>query len=288
MAAPLETLHLVFGSPDAQGHRRALVIERQVLANLIALLKAQGIDPLGIHADADLLGADQPRALWLEGRWLSGGHGGPWLVASPQAVEVLVGQLPPMARQAEPAVAGQTLYNQTVDSAFHTFIQGRAQALDLRQGPFRRRRSVVPWPSLAGGALLAFAMVCLAEHLRVEWLSKRTAQLHAENLQAFLRWAPGQSVAGDLATQIRALDFRPREKTTVEGLVSFTEQLVETGNITVERAVSSPSEGWRLEVLAQGFDDLERLRQRAPAVLMDQARQAEQGVRATLTFRETR
>ncbi|MFK0267001.1 type II secretion system protein GspL [Pseudomonas asiatica] len=288
LAAPLETLHLVFGPPDAQGHRRALVIERQVLASLMALLKSQGIDPLGIHVDADLLGAEQPRALWLEGRWLSGGHGGPWLVAGPQAAEVLVRQLPPMERPAEPADAGQALHNQTVDSAFHTFIQGRAKALDLRQGPFRRRSPIVPWPALAGGALLAFAMVCLAEHLRAEWLSGRTAQLHAENLQTFLRWAPEQSVAGDLTTQIRALEFRPREKTTVEGLVSFTEQLVETGNITVERAVSSPGEGWRMEVVAQGFDDLERLRQRAPAVLMDQARQVEQVVRATLTFREIR
>ncbi|MFK3817533.1 type II secretion system protein GspL [Pseudomonas sp. NPDC089407] len=285
LAAPLETLHLVFGSPDAQGHRRALVVERKVLANLIALLNAQGIDPLGIHADADLLGARQPHALWLEGRWLSGGQGGPWLAASPQAAEVLMGQLPPMARQAE-TVAVQTVDNPTVEGAFQAFIQGRAQALDLRKGPFRRRVALVPWSSLAGGALLAFAMVCLAEHLRADWLSKRTEPLHAENIQAFLRWAPGYPVAGDLAAQIKALEFRPRAPTTVEGLVAFTEQLVETGNITVERAVFSLGEGWRLEVLAQGFGDLERLRRRAPAVLMDQARQAKQGVRATLTFRE--
>ena len=288
LAAPLESLHLVFGSPDAQGHRRALVIERQVLANLIALLKTLGIDPLGIHADANLLGAEQPHILWLEGRWLLGGHGGPWLVAGPQAAEVLVRQLPPMAGSVEPVVEGQALYEQSIDSAFHTFIQGRSQALDLRQGPFRRRGSIVPWFSLAGGALLAFAMVCLAEHLRADWLSKRTAQLHAENLHTFLRWAPVQTVDGDLITQIKALEFRPRATTTVERLVSFTEQLVESGNITVKRAEFSPSDEWRLEVVAQGFDDLERLRQRAPDVLMNQAAQAEQDVRATLTFRGTR
>ncbi|MFJ4065510.1 type II secretion system protein GspL [Pseudomonas sp. NPDC089996] len=288
LATPLETVHLVFGLPDAQGHRHALVIEHQAMANLITLLQAQGIDPLRIHADTNLLGTGQPCALWLEGRWLLGGHSGPWLVARPQVAEVLAQQLPPMAWQAEAAHAGQALCNQSVDSALHVLVQGRATALDLRQGPYRRRGSALPWPSLAGGVLLALAMVCAADYLRVEWLSQRTAQLHAENVQAFLRWAPGQPVSSDLATQIRALEFRPRARTTVEALASFTEQLVETGNIRVEQATSSPLEGWRMEVIAQGFDDLERLRQRVPGVLMDQARQADQGVRATLTWRETR
>ena len=288
LAAPLETLHLIFGPADAHGYRRALVIERQVMAELIGLLKTHGIDPLAIHVDANLLGAEQPCALWLEGRWLLGGHAGPWLVAGPQAAEVLARQLPAVAWQDQPAHAGQALNHQTVDNALHTFARGRAQALNLRQGPFRRRGPAVPWHPLAGGALLAFAMIGFAEHLRVERLSQSTAQLHAENIQAFQRWAPGQAVAGDLATQISALAFRPRPTTTVEGLVSLTEHLVETGNITVERAVSSPTEGWRMDVVAQGFDDLERLRKRAPAVVMDQARQAEQGVRATLIWKEAR
>ncbi|MBK4993872.1 hypothetical protein IAE39_002046 [Pseudomonas sp. S37] len=288
LAAPLETLHLVFGSPGTQGHRRALVIELQVMTNLMALLQAQGIDPLGLYADADLLGAGPPCALWVGGRWLLGGQNGPWLAASPQVAEVLAQQLPPMPWQAEAVHAGQVLCNQTVDSAFNVLVQGRATALDLRQGAFRRRGSAVPWPALAGGVLLALVMVCLADHLRATWLSQRTAQLDAENVQAFQRWAPGQPVAGDLVAQVRALEFRPRAMTAVEELATFTEQLVEAGNITVEQAVASPTEGWRLEVVAQGFEDLERLRQRAPAVLMDQARQAEQGVRATLTWREAR
>ena len=42
-----------------------------------------------------------------------------------------------------------------------------------------------------------------------------------------------------------------------------------------------------MDVLALGFDDLERLRLLAPAVLMDQARQTAQGVRATLTWSGT-
>ncbi|PYB74688.1 hypothetical protein DMX11_14500 [Pseudomonas sp. LB-090624] len=284
LAAPLETLHLVFGPPCAQGHRRALVIELQVMAHLMALLQAQGIDPLGIYADADLLGAGQPCALWFEGRWLLGGTNGLCLVASPQAAEVLAQQLPPMAWQAEPAHAGEVLCNHTVDSAVHTLVQGRATALDLRQGAFRRPGSALPWSALAGGVLLAMAMVCLADHQRIAWLTHRTTQLDAENVQAFQRWAPGQPVTGDLVAQVRALEFRPRAMTTVEALAAFSERLVEAGNITVERAVSSPTEGWRMEVVAQGFADLERLRQRTPAVLMDQARQAGQGVRATLTW----
>ena len=288
LAAALESVHLVFAAADMQGHRRALVVERQVLRNVLTLLQTLGIDPVAIHVDADLLGGEQPSALWLDGRWLVGGRGGPWLVATPQAAEIVARQLPPMAWQAAAADGGQPLVNHRVDNAFQTLLQGRAKALDLRQGPFRRQRLALPWSALAGAVLLGFAMLCVADHWRVEGLLQRVAQQHAENVQAFQRWAPGQPVTGDLAVRVRALQAGPRTTTRMEGLAAVAQPLVETGNITLERAAFSPAQGWRMDVLALGFDDLERLRLLAPAVLMDQARQTAQGVRATLTWSGTR
>ncbi|MBF8721128.1 type II secretion system protein GspL [Pseudomonas guariconensis] len=288
LAAPLETVHLAFGPADEQKQRRGLVIDRDVMDNLLALLQAQGVEPLALHVDADLLTGEPACALWLEGRWLIGGAGAPRLAATPQAAQALAPQWPTIAWLAEAQQAELPLCTRSVTCAFDTLRQGRMQAIDLLQGAYRRRRASVPWRALAVGVSIAFAMVCVADYLRAEWLLQRTAQLQADNRQAFQRWAPGQPVSADLASQIRALEYRPHPATAIEGLASLGEQLVETGNLTVAQATLSPVEGWRMEVLAQGFEDLERLRQRVPAVLIDQARQDEQGVRATLTWKEAR
>lgn len=288
LAAPLESVHLAFGPANEQGHRRGLVIDREAMDSLLALLQAQGIEPLALHVDADLLCGEPVCALWVEGRWLIGGTGGPRLAAAPQVAEVLAQKLPAMVWLAETQPAGLALRTQAVPCAFDTLRQGRGQAIDLLQGAYRRRRASVPWRALAVGGVMAFAMVCVSDYLRAGWLLQRMAQLQAESRQAFQRWAPGQPLSADLASQIRALEYRPQPTTAIEGLASLGEQLVETGNVTVTQATLSAAEGWRVEVLAQGFDDLERLRQRVPAVSMDQARQDEQGVRATLTWRAAR
>jgi len=286
LATALETSHLAFGATDEKGCRRVITIEQEVYRQMISLLQTQGIDPVAVHVDADLLGGDEVCALWFEGRWLLGGYGGARLAVSTQAAQVLAHHLPSMPWMAEGQVVAAPLYNRQINSALDTLVQGRAGAIDLRQGDFRRRRNGPSWHRLAGALVLVFLMVSLADYLRAEWLLQRTSQQHAENIMAFERWAPGQPSGPDLAARVSALEHRPKPSTSVERLASFAEQLVEAGNVTLERAESSPGQGWRIEVAAQGFSDLERMRDRLPGVGMDHARQAEQGVRATLSWQE--
>ena len=258
-----------------QGHRRALVIERQVLRNVLALLQTLGIDPAAVHVDADLLGGEQQCTVatgagWWAVEWAVAGRYAPGSRNRGTAIAA-------DGWQAAAADGGQPLVNHRVDNAFQTLLQGRAKALDLRQAPFRRQRLALPWSALAGAGLLGFAMLCVADHWRVEGLLQRVAQQHAENVQAFQRWAPGQPSPVTWRCASGALQAGPRATTRMEGLAAVAQPLVETGNITLERAAFSPAQGWRMDVLALGFDDLERLRLLAPAVLMDQARQTAQG-----------
>jgi len=281
LAAPLETLHLAYAPAGRQGPRRALVIERERLHAVLALLHGQGIDPLAIHADADRL-FDQAGALWLEGRWLVGGEGQPLLAVSAPAVAGLAPLLPAMPWLAEDLA--QAPCNEQVDNAMALLVRGRSAATDLRQGDFRRRRASMPWQPLLAVALATWLMACLAEQLRAGWLEQRTARLHAENLQQVQRWVPGQAPVGDLAPWVEALQQRPRPATQVQQLAKLGEQLVQTGNLRLERAERALGQGWRLEVVGLRFDDLERLRERLPGLVMGQARQAEQGVQASLAW----
>lgn len=281
LAAPLETLHLAFAPADGQGRRRALVIARERLQGVLALLRNEGIDPLSIHADADRL-FDQAGALWLEGRWVIGGAGQPLLAISSPAMASLAPLLPALPWLAEGAA--QAPGNAQGDDALAVLVRGRGNAIDLRQGDFRRRRAGLPWQPLMAVVMAIWLMACLADQLRASWLEQRTARLHADNLEQLQRFAPGQPVKGDLAQWVGALRQRPLPVTRVQQLAVLGEQLVQTGNLRLERAELVLGQGWRLEVSGPRFDDLERLRQRLPGLVMGQARQDEQGVQASLTW----
>ena len=286
LAAPLEALHLAFGAVDEEGRRKVWVIALECLQQLMSKLLLQGIDPIAVHVDADLLSTERACALWFEGRWLLGGSEGVRLALSAQAAQALRQKCASMPWMAETGSAGAADCDQPIVSAVDILVQGNAGAVDLRQGALRRRRMRPAWRALASGVVLALLMVCLVDQLRVQWLMQQTSRQHAENIRVLERWAPGQPPGGDLATRIRLLEHRPRQATTVEQLALLAEQLVGVGHVVIERAETTPDQGWRVDVVAQGFDDLERLGVRVPAMRMEQGRQADQGVRATLSWRE--
>lgn len=281
LATPLESLHLAFGAADEQGRRRALVIEQQRLQQVLALLQGEGIDPLAIHADADRV-FDEAGALWLQGRWLIGGAGQPLLALSAPAAVALAPLLPAMPWWAEDDARAPC--NQPVDNAMAMLVRGRRAAIDLRQGAYRRRKVGLPWQPLLAVTLVVGLMACLADQLRAGWLEQRAAGLRADNLQQLQGWAPGQPLEGDLSRLVEALRQRPLPASKVQQLAELGEHLMQTGNLRLERAELDAGAGWRLEVTGQRFDDLERLRQRLPGLVVGQARQAEQGVQASLTW----
>lgn len=287
MAAPLEVSHLAFGPADEQGRRKALIVGQEALRRVLETLLAQGIDPVAVHVDADLLGIEQTCALWFEGRWLLGGVEGPRLAVSDQAAQVLMHKCVGMPWVAQAGSSAATACDRQVVSALELLLQGRAGAVDLRQGAMRRPGRGPVWNGLAAGVLLSLLMVCMADYLRTEWLLQRASREHAENAQALQRWAPEQPVGTDLNTLIRSLEPRPQPTTAIEKLGGFAEQLVGTANIVIERAESSPAQGWRVDVVAQGFGDLERLAERVAGMRMEHGRQADGGVRATLSWQES-
>ena len=287
LAAPLEDSHLAFGPEDDEGQRKVLVIALERLRPLMSLLLEQGIDPVAVHVDADLLSAAQACALWFEGRWLLGGTEGARLAVSAQAAQVLKQNHASISWIGEAGAIGADCCDQEVDSAVELLVQGKAGAVDLCQGAFCRRRHKTPaWHAMAGSVVLALLMVCLVDYWRTEWLMRQASLQRTDNLRLLQHWAPEQLAGGDLAEQIRLLEHMPRQSTAVEQLARFSEQLVSSGNLVIERAETAAGQGWRVEVIAQGFDDLERLGGRVAGMRMEQGRQTDQGVRATLAWQE--
>lgn len=285
LATPLEELHLAFGAADQTTSRPCLAIERVLLEQLLSWVGAQGIEPRAVLVDADLLSSSGPTALWLEGRWLLGGKHQQRLAVSPSNASMLSASLPEMKWLAEPGQAAQGLVSQPVDDAFALLWAGRAEAVDLRQGEFAPARiAYVPWHGLLVGSLLAALLVCLADYWRAEWLLGQTVRLHQDNLHAFERWAPGHTPRTDLARQVSELVQRPAPTTAMQHLAQLSEPLVESGGLSIERAERTASQGWRVDVLAQGLDDLERLRERLPGVQVGQTQQNAQRVSATLVW----
>ncbi|HYQ54514.1 MAG TPA: type II secretion system protein GspL [Pseudomonas sp.] len=278
LAAALDSLHLAYGAADREGRRRALVIERERWQALLALLQAEGIRPVAIQADADRLFAE-PGALWLEGRWLIGGAGLPLLAASASAAQTLAQALPAMAWQSE---APGAPCNQHIDSAIEGLIHGRPGVIDLQQAS--KRHWQLPWQQAMAGLMLVWSLMCVADLVRASWLQQRSEQLRADNLQQFQRWAPGQPLAGDLSRLVEALQQRPLPSTAAQRLAGLAEQVVESGNLSLQRAALIPGQGWRVEVQGLGFADLQRLRERVPALVVEHARQSDQGVQATLMW----
>lgn len=284
-ATPLEALHLAFGVVDKATSRPCLATESTWLATLLACVSAQGIEARAVQVDADLLSSAGPTALWLEGRWLLGGKHHQRLVASPAAASVLAAALPEMKWLAEPGQGAHGVASQPVADALALLWEGRAQAIDLRQGAFApvRARSV-PWHGLVAGCLLAGLLVCLADYWRVAWLQQQTMHVQQDNLQAFQRWAPGHPPQADLARQVSELVQRPLPSTTMQHLALLSEKLVESGGLWIERAELTANQGWRVEVIAHGFENLERLRERLPGIEIGQAQQNSQQVSATLVW----
>ncbi|BBH43846.1 type II secretion system protein GspL [Pseudomonas sp. KU43P] len=280
LATPLDTLHLAYSSADVQGRRQALAIEQDRWQCLLKLLLEQGLDPVAVQADADRLFA-APAALWLEGRWLLGGADLPLMAATDAMANALSQRLAPMSWQAD--VPNQ-LSNQRIDSAIARLIDGRPGAIDLRQGASRRRRRSLPWQRALAGVAMIGLLAGVVDQLRAAWVQQRANQLRADNQLQFQRWAPGHAGGSDLSRLVEALRQQPPPATAIQRLLVLAGQVVETGNLTFERAELMPDQGWRVEVTGVRFDDLERLRERMPDLVVGHARQDEQGVQATLTW----
>ena len=73
LSEALEKLHLSTGARDAQGRYPVMVIDRERLAAVLALLAEVGLEVRSVFVDADVLPRDQALGIRWFGRWLLGG-----------------------------------------------------------------------------------------------------------------------------------------------------------------------------------------------------------------------
>jgi general secretion pathway protein L len=284
LGQPLEDVHLSMGARDPDGGYPVLVIARDRLAAVLALLTDAGIEVRAVFVDADVLPGSQALGAWCFGRWLLGGGASVRMAVSSDSRAQLAGYLPKDIQWLEES-AGEVDLDQ--------WLANRpARAINLLQGAFARRRRQLPW-RLGGCVLLSLALMgWAASETRIRFLTTQSQDLAARNEQQFRVLYPDQNRIGDVAAQLAALQNRPVEpqQTRVAGLVRLIEQVIGASEVEVQRIEFRAGDGWRIQLTANSFAELEQLRERGrqqgPPVRIESASKAQERVRATLIVEE--
>jgi len=274
----VDALHVAVGKPDVERRYPLLIIAKALLRELLGALQTAEIHVESVRVDADMLAADRPCGVGSEGRWLIGGGLEARIALSEQAMSTLRPHLP------------ADISWQSVDESRlpPLLMQGKGSGIELLQGEFRISHR--PWRLrpvlLALACLLLMLWGCgLA---RIHHLEARASQLYAQSLQHFQMLYPGHARIVDLPMQFKALKAqRGDEQGPMSALLALAEQVSGDG-IEVSRAEFQITEGWKLMIVATGFHELERLRDRAEkrglAIRLDSVSKEREGVRAVLTL----
>jgi len=256
LSEALEVLHLSIGARDQDGCYPVLVIGRERLTAVLALLTEAGIEVRAVFVDADLLPTGQALGVWWSGRWLLGPGASTRMALSSEARAQLTGYLPQdiqwLDDREAPAHIDQWLANRP------------AQAINLLQGAFAVRRKTLPW-RFCGSVLLILAMMSWAAiETRIRFLATESRQLAARNEQQFKALYPQQSRIVDLAAQLKAMQSQPvdPQHTRVAGLVKLIEGVIGASQVEVQRIEFRAGEGWKIQLTANSFAELEQLRER--------------------------
>jgi len=281
----LEALHISVGPRDRQQRYPLIVTQRARFQALLALLAEQGIDVGTVHVDADLLPDDKAYGVRWFGRWLLGGALSARLSLSARALAALKPGLPEDMHWLDETRDCQGIDDWLLSSGGHP--------IDLLQGEFRRRRRPLPWRGAAVAALGALVLSWAFNEARVGFLESETRRLYAQAEQQFRSLYPGQSRIVDLAAQFQALQSRggPPRDTQVARLVRLTEQVIGASNVEVQRIDFHEGEGWKIQLTANSFIELEQLRERGqqnglPLALASASKQ-DNRVQAILTLEDS-
>ena len=270
LAENVDDLHLTHGDALDDGRRRVIAVRRQLLADWLADLQAQGLTIVAIHVDADLLPRDGTQLMVIGTRALLGGAQEARLAFDLQQWPHLAGQCPsPRHGHGTPDEAPPLLDDyQPVDDPYRFLAAGRAAALNLAQGDFAVKAAgsgLGRWkPALVVLALvLAVQLIFnLVQAWSLESQAERYAQssraLYSElfpedrrivNLRAQFDEHIGQR-AGGPSGFMRLLD---------EVALAMTEGVA----VTVSQLDYNQARGdLALQVRASDFATLEQLRQR--------------------------
>lgn len=286
LAQGLEVLHVCVGVRDGEQRYPVMVVERARLQTLLALLSAETVDVRAMHVDADLLPEDKCHGARWFGRWLLGGALPARLSVSARGLATLKAGLPADMRWHDE--------HEECVGIDQWLLGARGHPVDLLQGEFRRRRARLPWRGAAGVALGMVLLTWVSSEARVRFLENEGRRLYSQGEQHFRSLYPGQSRIVDLAAQFQALQGRAKhhQQTQVARLVKLTEQVIGPSNVEVQRIDYREDEGWKIQLTAAGFVELEQLRERgeqnAMSLVLGSASKQDNRVQATLTLENDR
>ena len=142
--------------------------------------------------------------------------------------------------------------------------RGHAQSIDLLQGEFAPARRAWPWATVAVAALSLLMLDWGFTQARIQTLEGQAQQLHAQSLQRFQALYPQQTRIVDLSAQLDALQKQGAtpSATALARLVRLTEQVIGAGNSDVQRLDFRSGDGWKVQLTASSFNELDQLRER--------------------------
>lgn len=280
----LESLHLSTGARDRDGRYPVMVIARQRLTAVLVLLAESGIELRSVFVDADVLPEDQALGVWWFGRWILGGRLQARMALSEEALTQLRPVLPVDIQWRDERQNGATL---------DQWLKTRpAHAINLLQGTFAPRRRRLPWRLGGVAIVIGLLMTWGASEMRVRFLENETRRLATQNEQRFKALYPDQRRIVDLAAQLDALQSRSAQpqNTRVAGLVRLVDQVIGASAVEVRRIEFVAGQGWKIQLTANSFAELEQLRERGRhqglSVRLDSATKARDSVHATLTVED--
>lgn len=280
----LEKLHLSVGARDPQGRYPVMVIDRERFAAALQRLKEAGIEVRSVFVDADRLPQDQALGVWWFGRWMLGGGLPARLTLTEDGLTLLKPGLPIDIEWHDERL-------ETVD-VDQWLTLASPQAINLLHGDFARQRKRLPW-RLGGLAMaLLLALNWGASEARIHFLESQGRELYSRNEQQFKALYPQQTRVVDLAAQLGALQNQGTapQVSRIAGLVKLVEHVIGASPVDVQRIEFRQGDGWKIQLTANSFAELELLRERGrqqgTPIRIDNASKDQNRVQATLTVEQ--
>ncbi|WP_347903429.1 type II secretion system protein GspL [Pseudomonas purpurea] len=279
LSEDLDALHLTVGPRDPQGRYPLWVINRQRFAALLALATGLGITPGTVQVDADRLPGDQAYGVWWLGRWLLGGTLEARLAVSADGLAAL-----------KPGLPETLCWREDGYATLHGHAAARPP-INVLQGEFRRGRRRFPWSTALVSATLLFTLGWGFMHARSDFFEGQAQRLYAQSEQQFRALYPQQTRIVDLSAQLKALQKQTRvsaQDTQVARLLKLTEQVIGASSVEVQRIEYRVGDGWKLQLTAGSFAELEQLRERGQSsglpIRLGSASKVQDRVQALLTL----
>jgi general secretion pathway protein L len=278
----LEKLHLSVGARDSQGRYPVMVIDRERFAAVLALLTEVGIEVRSVFVDADLLPQDQALGVWWHGRWMLGGALPTRLTLAEEGLVLLRPGLPQ-------DVQWRDERREDVDQ---WLSGGHGQSINLLHGDFVARGKRLPW-RLAGSTMVMLMVLNWgANEARIRYLEDESREFYSRSEQQFKTLYPDQARIVDLAAQLKALQSQGADpkNSRIGGLVNLVEHVIGASNVEVQRIEFREGDGWKIQLTANSFAELELLRERGrqqgSPVRIDSTSKDRDRVQATLTVEQ--